>query len=153
MGTSLTALGTTVKGSVSVTTSEAQTKDFPIEESSQPFDSSVTQDPVMEGTLEIYDVSPATAVKLFGGTATTTGTGATQKVVYTPPTTYVPLEVSGELESLAGAILAMVRIQLLPVWNLFFQNEELGKITLKFKVMAPTKAATAPWTLTFPDPA
>ncbi len=153
MGTVLVALGTTVKGSVSVTSTEAQTKDFLIEESSQPFDSSVTQDPTMEGTLEIYDVSPETAVKLFGGTATSVGSGSTKKSVYTPPLAYSQNEVSAELESLTGSILAMVRVQLLPVWQLFFQNEELGKITVNFKVLAPTKAATAAWTLSHPDPA
>lgn len=153
MGTALAALGTTVKGTVSVTTSEATTQDFFIEELTVAYESTVTEQSVMTGTLEIYDVDPDTAVKVFGGTSTVSGTGATKKKIFTPPTPYVPLEVSAEIESLNGNVLAAPRVQLLPVWNLSFQDAELGKIVINFKVLGPRKAATAPYTLTVPDPA
>ncbi|WP_131535458.1 hypothetical protein [Pedobacter nototheniae] len=153
MGTALTALGTTVKGSTNATTSEAQTQDFNIEEQSEAFESVVTENPQMSGVLECYDVTPATAVKVFGGTATTTGTGAAKRAVFTPPDVYNPLEVSAEIESKNGAILGVVRMQLLPVWNLSFQDGELGKIVINWKALAPTKAATPAYTLSVPDPA
>lgn len=153
MGTVLTALGTTVKGTVSVNSTDATMKDFFTEEQTDAFDSTVTGYPAMEGTLEIYDVDPDTAVKVFGGASSSSGAGATKKKIYTPPAVYTPLEVSAEIESKNTTILAMVRVQLLPQWNLFFQDEELGKIVLKFKVLGPTKAATAPYTISVPDPA
>ena len=153
MGTVLAALGTTVKGSVSVTSTDAQVKEFNIEESTQPFDTAVTEDPKMEGTLEIYDVTPAIAVKVFGGTATSTGTGAAMVTTYTPPALYTPLEVSARLTSKNNVKLNMPRVQLLPKWELFFKDEELGKIVLKFKVLQPTKTNVAPYTMAVPTPA
>ncbi len=153
MGTALTALGTTVKGTTNATSSEATTQDFFIEEQSEAFESTVTEEPKMSGTLEIYDVDPDTAVKVFGGTVTTTGAGATTRKVFTPPAVYTPLEVSGEIESKNGAILAVVRMQLLPVWNLSFQDGELGKIVINWKALAPTKADTAPYTFSVATPA
>ncbi|WP_316851159.1 hypothetical protein [Pedobacter agri] len=153
MGTALTPLGTTVKGTTTVTTSEATTQDFNIEEQSAPFESVVTEDPQMSGTLESYDVDPDTAIKVFGGTVTSVGTGANKKKVFTPPAVYSPVEVSGEIESKNGTILAVPRMQLLPVWNLSFQDAELGKIVINWKALAPTKAATASYTISVPDPA
>lgn len=153
MGTVLTAIGTTVKGSASATTSDATTKDFNIEEQSDPFESVVTGQPVLSGVLEFYDVDPDTAVKFFGGSSASSGAGANKKKVFTPPVVFVPLEVSAELESLNGAILSVVRIQLLPNWNLSFQDEELGKIVVNWKTLGPKKAATAAYTISVPDPA
>jgi hypothetical protein len=153
MGTSLTALGTTVKGSVTATTSEATTQDFNIEEQTLPYESTVTEEPQLTGVLECYDVDPDTAVKVFGGTVTSSGTGANKLKVYSPPVPYVPIEVSGKLESKNSTILNVVRMQLLPVWNLSFKDDELGKIVINWKALAPTKAATAPYTITVPDPA
>lgn len=153
MGTALTALGTTVKGSVTAKTSDATMKDFNIEEQAGAYESVVTAQPVLSGTLEIYDLDPDTVVKLWGGTSTVVGTGATKKKLFTPPTVFVPLEVSGELESLNGAILSVVRMQLLPVWALSFQDEELGKLTLNWAALGPKKAATTAYTLSIPDPA
>lgn len=153
MGTVLTALGTTVKGSVNATTSDAITKDFNIEEQTEAFESVVTAQPQLSGVLEIYDVDPDIAVKLWGGTVTSTGTGATKKKVFTPPVVFVPLEVSSEIESLNGAVLSIVRTQLLPKWNLSFQDEELGKLVVAWKALGAKKAATASYTLSVPDPA
>jgi hypothetical protein len=152
MGTALAALGTTVKGTVNATSSEATMQDFFIEEVSGAFDSAVTEDPILSGTLEIYDVHPDTAMKVFGGTSTVTGVGAAQRAVFTPPAVYTPKEVSGEIESKNGAILAVVRMQLAPVWNLSFQDGELGKIVVNWKALAPLKAETMPYTLSVPSP-
>ena len=153
MGQALTALGTTVKGSTNATTSDATTQDFNIEEQSEAFESVVTEAPQLSGTLEIYDVHPDTAVKVFGGTSAPVGSGANKRKVFTPPAVYSPLEVSSEIESKNGGILAVVRMQLLPVWNLSFQDGELGKIVLNWKALAPTKADTASYTLSVADPA
>jgi len=153
MGTALTAVGTTVKGSVSAESSDATTKDFNIEEQSGAYESVVTEQPVLSGVLEIYDIDPDVAIKFFGGTSTTTGTGATKRKVFTPPVVFQPLEVSGEIESLNGAILGVVRMQLLPKWTLPFQDEELGKLTIAWKTLGPKKAATAAYTISVADPA
>jgi len=152
MGTALVAIGTTVKGNTTASTSEATTQDFLIEEQSDPLESVVTEDPKLSGVLETYDVDPDTAVKICGGTVTTTGTGANKRKVYTPPAAYSPIEGSGEIESKNGGILSVVRMQLLPVWQFNFQDSELGKIIINWKALAPTKAATGPWTLSTPDP-
>lgn len=153
MGTTLTALGTTVKGSVNATASDATTQDFFIEEQTSAFDSAITEESQLSGTVEIYDLDPDTLVKVFGGTSATTGTGATTRKVFTPPSSYNPLEVSAELESKNGFILAVVRMQLLPVWSLDFQDEALGKVTIKWKTLAPSKADTAAYTLSVATPA
>ncbi|WP_231464675.1 hypothetical protein [Pedobacter sp. Leaf132] len=153
MGQVLTAIGATVKGSVTATTSEATTQDFNIEEQSQAFESVVTEEPQLSGVLEIYDVHPDTAIKIAGGTSASVGSGANKKKVYTPPAVYNPIEVSGELESKNGAILGVVRMQLLPVWQFNFQDSELGKLIINWKALAPTKADTGAWSLSVPDPA
>ncbi|RNL50768.1 hypothetical protein [Pedobacter jejuensis] len=153
MGQALTALGTTVKGSTTATTSEATTQDFNIEEQSQAFESVVTEEPQLSGVLECYDVHPDTAIKVAGGTSTSVGTGSAKKKLYTPPAVYNPIEVSGEIESKNGAILGVVRMQLLPVWQFNFQDSELGKLIINWKALAPSKVDTAAWTLSVPDPA
>ena len=153
MGAVLTAIGATVKGSVTATTSEAATQDFNIEEQSEAFESVVTEQPQLSGVLECYDVSPDNAVKIAGGTVTSSGTGTNKKKVYTPPAVYNPIEVSGEIESKNGGVLGVVRMQLLPVWQFNFQDSELGKLIINWKALAPTKAATGAWSLSVPDPA
>jgi hypothetical protein len=127
-------------------------QDFFIEEKTGAFDSAVTEDPIMSGVLEVYDVHPDTAVKVFGGTSTVTGVGAAQRAVFTPPAVYTPKEVSGEIESKNGGILAVVRMQLTPVWNLSFQDAELGKIVINWKALAPEKEDTAPYSLSVAAP-
>lgn len=153
MGTTLNALGTTVKGSVSATSSEATTQDFNIEEQSGAFESAVTEDPFFSGVLEIYDVHPLTAVKVFGGTTAAIGTGANKKLKFIPPAVYTPLERSIEIESKNGSVLGVTRAQILPNWNLSFQDGELGKIVVNWKQMVPTKEGEPGYTLTVPDPA
>lgn len=153
MGTTLAPLGTTVKGSTSASTSEAQTQDFFIEEQSGAFESSVTEDPFFSGVLELYDVHPLTAVKVFGGTTASVGTGASKKLKFIPPTSYTPLEQSIEIESKNGAVLGITRAQILPVWNLSYQDGELGKIVINWKQLVPTKDGEPGYTFTVPDPA
>ncbi|GAA4338466.1 hypothetical protein GCM10023149_48450 [Mucilaginibacter gynuensis] len=153
MGTVLTALGTTVKGSVNAVTSEGTTQDFFIEEQSQAYESTVTEEPQLSGVVEIYDVDPDTIVKVIPGTVTSVGSGANKKKVFTPTSPFVPLELSGELESKNGTILSVVRMQLVSVLNLQFQDAELGKITINWKALAPNKPATSAYQLSVPDPA
>jgi hypothetical protein len=153
MGTVLTALGTTVKGNTNANTSEATTQDFFIEEQTQAFDSTVTADPQMSGVLEIYDIDPDTAVKVLPGTVTSTGTGATKRKVFTPATPYVPIEVSGEIESKNGTRLSVARMQLLSVLTFPFSDTELGKIVINWKALAPDKLATPAYSFSVPDPA
>lgn len=149
MGTTLTAVGTTVKGSFKVTSSEAQIKDFFIEESPDaPFYSAVTEHPNLEIEGECYDVDPATAVKLMGGTSAT----ATGVTTYTPPTTYNPLELSVEVTSVNGFKIQMVRVLITASFDITASSEELGKIKFKGKVLLPTKAATPAYTYSVGNP-
>jgi hypothetical protein len=152
-GLVLVAIGTTVRGSTSATSSEATTVDFNIEEQAGAFESVVTEQPVLSGVLEFYDVDPDTAIKFWGGTSTVVGAGAAKRKLFTPPIIFEPIEQTAEIESKNGAILNVVRIQLLPVWNLSFQDAELGKLVVNWKTLAPKKAATAAYTISVPDPA
>ena len=143
LGTSLAAIGNTVKGSFNITSDEAQTKDFFIEEDdNNPILTLQTQPATLTVAGEIYDVSPATAVKLLGGTAASGG--------YTPPDTPTAIEVSAEAETDNGVLFKIVRLRIFARWEWQFTSEELGKIAFTAKVLKPTKAATAPYTVTMP---
>ena len=153
MGTVLTAIGSTVKGSFKYATTDAVKKDFFIEESTAPFDSSTTTVPNLEGSFEVYDMDPDTIVKLYQGTVASVGTGANKTKTFTPATNYQSIEVSAKVTSLNGNILSMVRLQFDTTFNFDFNDDELSKMTIKAKTLAPNKVNTAPWVFSVPDPA
>ena len=138
MPTTLTEVGTTVKGTFKITGTDAQTKDFFIEEKPiAPFDSLVTEYPTLELEGESFDVSASQFAKLMDGTSATG--------VYTPGDGN-PLYVCAEIESMNGVKFKIPKLQLIAKPDFAFTTEELGKLSYKGKVLLPDKGA--PWAYT-----
>lgn len=69
MGTSLTAVGETVIGSATMTTSDPTITDFNIEESDSPIESIVTTPGKVTFAWSTFNIEPDEMVRFFGGTA------------------------------------------------------------------------------------
>lgn len=142
MGTSLTALGNTVAGSMQMTSEEGTTTDFNIEEQDKPV-KSIIQAGATRITWECYDIGGETMQKLFGGTYDS-GTDT-----YSAPDKVVAQELSLEITSAEGHVLSIVRASVFPTFNWSMSKDALGKIAVSATVLAPTKAATAPFKIVY----
>lgn len=72
MPVSMTAWAQTVKGSMTIEESEAEVKNFNVEEVSSPVKQAIVQDGVLTVTWKAYDLDPAIIAAVKNGTATAT---------------------------------------------------------------------------------
>lgn len=147
MGTSLTQIYATEKGSVSLKETDAQTKKFEINESDYPYDMITTELATIEVEGNTYEITPANLQLLKGGTlAGGSGSPQTWK-----PGASVELEVSAEIETVSGFKISIPRMKLIGKMDFTFSNEELLKLSFKLEMLQPKKAGEAPYTITFPN--
>lgn len=144
VGTSLTQIALTEKDTAKITTTEPEVKEFFVEEESAPIEVIVTKDPMMSLEFNIHDISPATLVKVFGGTAE--GTPA----VYTPPSQTVDIEQSIKVTSLRDHVISIVRAKIIASFDWSLNRQELSRVKIKATALTPNKASTAAWTITMP---
>lgn len=142
MGTTLTQIPDTVKGEVVITETDGQNADFFINETDTIYERITTEIGSIEVTGSTYQVSAETLQLLKGGTVATN--------VFTPSITHTEQEVSVELESRRGYIFKIVRAKLVSKFNWNFSSEELSRIDFTLTMLTPTKADTAPYTITVP---
>src|SRR4051812_34884827 len=101
MGTSLTAIGDTVAGSATMTTSDDTKTDFNIEESSSPVMSIISTPGAITLTWSTYNNDVDNLVRLFGGTKVA-GNGTTTGDKWEAPDTFQELEQSIEVQWKSG---------------------------------------------------
>lgn len=148
MGTVLTEIfGATVKGTAVLESTEPTIEDIEIEESDLAYDSIVTEGAEINLRASTYNVSAATMKKLFGGTITGTAPYETWTAPVDGQT--VTIEQSVVAETRTGIKFNFVRMKLIGTLEVTFQKERLGQINWTGKVLIPTKAATAPWSIVF----
>ena len=145
MGTSLVVLGNTVADTAILATEEGQTADFSIEESDDPVYSIVSQKGKTTLSWSCYDVDADILLKFFGGTSTGT------PKVWSAPDTVPELEQSIELVPKTGGKIEIVRAKISAKLNWSLNKTKLAQIDLVATVLAPTKAATAPYKITNPS--
>ncbi|MHA4844415.1 hypothetical protein ACX0G7_09635 [Flavitalea antarctica] len=137
MGTSLAAVGDTVAGTAVLTTEEAQTTDFKIEESDSPVMSIKTEADSMNLAWSTYANDAATLEKLFGGTivAAAGGTGELWKA----PDSIPEIEASIEVEWKQGGKLRIARAKVTAALNMSFKRDTLSQIDITASILQPTK--------------
>lgn len=143
MGTALTVLSKTVVDTA-IFTNEAPTEtDFNVEEQDDPILTTSIQG---KKTISwsTYDVTPATLVRVFGGTLSVDGSG---NDVYEGPINTPPIYQSLELITLDDDIVTFVNVKVMAVieWN--FQKSKLAQVNLTGTIMKPEKAGVGPWKL------
>jgi hypothetical protein len=144
MGTSLAVLAYTEKDSAKITTTDPEVKEFFVEEVEPPIEVITTKPSVMTLEFSIHDIQPDTLIAIFGGTKA--GTPA----VYTPPDVTAEVEKSIEITTLTGHIMKIVRAKIIANFDWSLNRQELSRVKIKATVLTPTKAATAPYTITMP---
>lgn len=148
MGTSLSALGETVKDSCVFTETDATKQEFFIEESDDPIESIVTQKGLETISWSTHNCSADTMVALFGGTKAGAGTELSP-YTWEPPDTQSEVEKSVEITDRKGNIVEVVRMKLACKKNISFQSTKLGQVDIVGTILAPTKAATPKYTITY----
>lgn len=148
MGTSLTQITDTVPGSALFTTEEATTTDIFVEEEDDPV---ITTSKAGKKTITFStrNMDPDALIKLFGGTKTGAGT-VVSPYIYSYPSAQIELEQSFELTDKYGNIIKVVRAKVVAKFNWNLTKEDTSKVDVVATILAPTKAATDPFTITYP---
>ena len=153
ISTGFTVLGNTVAGSAQLTSSDDTTTDFNIEESDTPVQSIVSAKGKLTLAWSCYDVDGATLQRLFGGTYTPYNASGPIHEKYEPPAVSPTLEQSIRVTDKKGNILAIVRAQISAKFNWSFAKDKLAQVDISADILTPTKVNTAPYSITYPDPA
>lgn len=153
MGTALTALGDTVQDSAQLTSGDDTVQDFNIEEEDDPVQSIVSQKGKKTLAWSCYNVDGAQLEKFFGGTYTAYNATGPVHETWEAPAVAPTLEVSIEITDKKSNVVSIVRAQVSAKFNWSFSKSKLAQIDLSADILTPTKADTAPMTVTYPDPA
>ena len=148
MGTALAEVGNTLSGTFQFLTAEGTKTDINIEESDAPAISS-TKAGVATIKWSCIDVSADTLVKLFGGTKVAADPGNSIPEQWKAPAAIVAKEQSFKVTSPTGQILAVVRASVFPLFNWSFTKDKPAQVDITATILAPTKAATEPFTITY----
>lgn len=143
MGTSLTSVGDTVAQSASMVSEEGTTTDFRIEESDDPVYSILSEKGKVTVSWSTFANDATTLQKFFGGTVV-----AGPPAVWSAPDTLPELERSMEITMKDGTIIKIVRAKLISKFNWPLDKTQMAQIDIVATVLTPTKAATAPMSIT-----
>ncbi len=138
MGTTLAVLGVTDEGSATFTKGEDTSKEFFCEESDDPIET-VTKKGITTLEWGIVDVSPATLVKVFGGTVDVTVPAVP---VWEPPSSAAVIEKSIEVITKTDVKIEIVRAKISASMDLKLGKEAIGSVKIKATVLTPTKLNT-----------
>jgi hypothetical protein len=146
MGTALTEVGATVSDTCLFSTGDPNETDFSIEESTIPFHTETTPGKIVL-TWSSYNVEPASLVPVMGGSVTTDASGNS---VYSAPNEQTSVEKSVKCTMKDNTVLAVPRGKLFAKLQYNFQRTKLAQVDFTYTVLIPTKANTAPYTITTP---
>lgn len=146
MGTVLTELGPTVIDTALLTTEQPTVNDFPVEEKDDPFYTQVTPGKKTV-TLSVYDVTPASLVRVLGGTATTDASG---NAIWECPQEYPQIEQSLRLITKKNGIVDIPRAKVYAVPQFNFRKSALWQVDISADILIPEKAGVAPVKYTQP---
>ncbi|TDQ12162.1 hypothetical protein [Pedobacter metabolipauper] len=148
MGLTLTEVfGATVKGSATLTATEATTEEIEIEELDTIYDELTTKAPVWTLKASTYNISATTMQKLFGGTIIGTAPALTWKAPIGGAVLNVYQSVTAESRS--GIKFNFVKMKLSGVPTIAFDKAKLGQLDFTLKMLAPDKAATPAMEIVF----
>ncbi len=146
MGQVLAALGVTYEGTAKITKAEDESKEFYCEEHDDPIETILKKGGT---TIEwaITDFTPATLVKVLGGTVT----GVDPDFSWEAPSAAVDIEKSIEIITRKDMKLEFVRCKISASLDISLGKEELGLVRIKATVLAPTAVGVKPYKSTPPS--
>jgi len=151
MPETLTQWAQTVRGSLTLSEEEAQTKEFNVEEVSSPVKEIVTDAGALTAKWRAYDLTPSLVVVVKGGTASTEGTGATAMVTYAGPTSVASIDLALQIETTNGVIWNIYKASVLARFDGGISAENLLEMEVSAKALDPG-AGTSPYGFKLPNP-
>lgn len=144
MGASLAVLGNTFQGTATLTQEDPAENEFFAEEQDDPIEVLFTKG---KTTLEfaIVDFTPATMVKVLGGTVS--GVAPAEK--WEAPTDIPAIEQSIEIITKKNLKIEIPRASVKAKLDLNFSKSEMGRILVSATVLKPELAGTAPISTSF----
>lgn len=146
MGAVLTELGPTVVDTALLTSEAPTTTDFPVEEYDTPFYSQVTpgKDTL---TLSVYDVEPASLVRVLGGTVSVDASGNN---VWEAPLESPQIEQSCRLITQKNGIVDIPRGKISATKQFNFRKSALFQVDISIDILKPEKEGVSPIKYTKP---
>lgn len=148
----MTQWAQTVRGSLTISEDEAQTKEFKVEEVSTPVKEIVTDVGALSAKWRAYDLTPTLIAKVKGGTAGTAGTGASATVTYAGPTSVDTLELALEITTMNDIVFNIYKSSVLARFDGGVSAESLLEMEVSAKALDPG-AGTSPYQIVLPNPA
>lgn len=150
MPASLTVFAQTVRGSMTLSETEAAVQDFNVEEQDSPVEQAITESSKLEATWRAYDLSPAVIAKVKGGTA------GTSPDKWSAPTKSVLLKLALEIETDNGTKIQIPYANVQARFDGTIGREDMLQLEVKATALSPG-ANIAPFAIEFPtvpaDPA
>lgn len=142
MGTTLTALGVTYRDSAELLSEEVKATEHYSEENDDP-EEIVLDKGITTVKWAIIDASPDTLIRVLGGTKT----GTAPDEIWHAPATAEDIEQSVQINDKKGYSIDIVRAKITASIDYKVSRSGILKINITAKVLTPTKAATAPYTI------
>jgi hypothetical protein len=142
VGTTFAALGVTYKDTAEITQEDAAITEHMCEESDDPQESIAIKGKTTV-KWSIIDCTPATLVKVLGGTAT----GTAPNEIWSAPAAAVNIEKSIKITPSAGKVITIVRAKIQARINMKLARTGIFLVDITATVLTPTKAATASMTI------
>jgi len=129
MPETLTQFSETVKGSFTLAETESTTVDAITEESAAPLASITDTEGVLSGSWKTFDYTPASLVKIKGGTVSGTK--------WVAPAAPVNIETALQINTTSGAILNVYKAAVVGKFTGVISKSGFSEIEVKFKALAP----------------
>jgi hypothetical protein len=141
MGTALTALGETFKGSASLETADGQVTPFETEESSDPVEQ-FEEKGITTLKWSIINLDPAALVRVLGGKV-----DDNDDTKWLAPSEVPVIEASIEVITRFNKKIEIVRARVRArfMWNL--TRTDIAQVAITATLLQPTKAGVAPYTI------
>jgi hypothetical protein len=152
IGTALTALPDTVRGTVKFATTEPSQEKYYVNNKPRPVAALNNGDIVESLVFEFYDATPDTVARFFGG-ASTAGTPGTDGDLYEAHTTIPNIEQSFVATTENLTILSVVRGLLAPSIDWSVNDTGVFKAKVTVLILEPELADTPAWSYMGPTAA
>lgn len=141
MGTSLTVLGVTYQDTAELVQDDPEITEIFSEENDEPEEVLESKGPARL-RWSIMNFDPDQVVRVLGGEVT----GTTPKI-WNAPLAKDPVELSIEVITKTGLKIEIPRAKINAKINWQFRKKGVGLIDIEARILTPTKAATAPFTV------
>jgi hypothetical protein len=147
----LTPWAQTVKGSLTLSEDEAQQKEFFVEETTTAVHKVVTEAGSLKLKWRGYEITPEAIAVVKGGTAGTTGSGATKKLTYDGPVTVDIINLALQVVTTNDIVFNIYKTAVLGRFDSSLGRENLLELEVAASALDPGNGAS-PYQIEVPDP-